>query len=167
MKVAIYSRERRESVVAKLLAPGAVGVQELARQEGISTATLYNWRRQSMRGGGPMQNDGGKNPDSWSAEEKFDAVVEAAALNEAELAEYCRRRGLYAEQVDRWRAVCRQANGPGGSGPARGGGRAEDRRRIRRLEKELDRKDKALSETAALLVLQKKLEAVWGKGEAG
>ena len=114
-----------------------------------------------------MQDGGGKSPDFWSPEAKFAAVVETSALNEAELAEYCRRRGLYAEQVERWRAVCRQANGPGGAAPARGGGRREDRRRIRQLEGELRRKDKALAETAALLVLRKKLNAIWGEEEAG
>ena len=39
----------------------------------------------------------------------------------------------------------------------------EDRRRIKELERELRRKDKALAETAALLVLSKKVSAIFNK----
>ena len=85
-----------------------------------------------------------------------------SALSEIELSEYCRRKGLYPEQVQQWRQACIL-----GQQSARALQQAEkaqskaDKKRIRQLEQELRRKDKALAEAAALLILQKKLDAYW------
>ena len=93
---------------------------------------------------------------------KFAVVLETAALSEIELSEYCRRKGLYPEQVQQWRQACIL-----GQQSARTLQQAEkaqakaDKKRIRQLEQELRRKDKALAEAAALLILQKKLDAYW------
>lgn len=93
-------------------------------------------------------------------------VVESAALSETARAEYCRKRGVYPEQLQSWRAVCEQANGDksrsSSSFPI---ARAGEQRRIRELERELRRKEKALAEAAALLVLRKKADAIWGRDE--
>jgi transposase-like protein len=86
------------------------------------------------------------------SEAKFAVVVETAALNEAELGEYCRKRGLYPEQVHAWRRVCEQAN-QGAGWPRRSEAVQADRQRILELERELRRKEQALAEAAALLVL--------------
>ena len=100
--------------------------------------------------------------DEWPAEAKFATVLETAALSEIELSEYCRRKGLYPEQVQQWRQACIL-----GQQSARTLQQAEkaqakaDKKRIRQLEQELRRKDKALAEAAALLILQKKLDAYW------
>ena len=93
-------------------------------------------------------------------------VIETAALNEEELAEYCRRKGLYVEQVMGWREAA--VAGAETQRPLSGAERQElqqERKKRRRLEKELRRKEKALAEAAALLVLQKKAQAIWGDGE--
>lgn len=108
----------------------------------------------------------GKNAERWSSEEKFAVVLEAASLNEAELAEYCRKKGLYVEQIAAWKGSCLQANAT--ADVAGKEGRAQhrqDKQRIRALERELRRKEKALAETAALLVLRKKAAAIWGENE--
>lgn len=93
-------------------------------------------------------------------------VLETAALNAAELAEYCRRKGLFAEQIATWRAACMSANA---SAPPQSRGQQtqskEDKKRIRQLEKDLQRKEKALAEAAALLILRKKAQAIWGDKE--
>ena len=91
-------------------------------------------------------------------------VVEAAALNEAERGEYCRQRGLYPEQLQAWRRACEQANADKTASRPKHGDAAAPRR-IRELERELRRKEKALAEAAALLVLRKKAQAIWGKDE--
>ena len=106
------------------------------------------------------------NPESWSGENKLAVVIETAALNEEELAEYCRRKGLYVEQISRWREAAiagAQTLRPLSAEERRE--RKQERKKTRKLEKELRRKDKALAETAALLVLQKKAQAIWGDGE--
>ena len=145
--------------------PENKAVSELARETGITEQTLYTWRRQLKNQGMPVPGDG-KNPEGWSSEDKFAVVLETAALNEAELAEYCRRKGLYVEQIAAWRKACQSANA-NASEQARNQHEQskEDKKRIRQLEKELHRKEKALAEAAALLVLRKKAQAIWGGKE--
>jgi transposase-like protein len=93
-------------------------------------------------------------------------VLEAAPLNAAELAEYCRRKGLYPEQISAWRAACRSANANATEQAREQRQQSkEDRKRIQQLEKELQRKEKALAEAAALLILRKKAQAIWGSNE--
>lgn len=160
--MARYSNERKAALLKKLLPPINMSVAELARQENISEATLYNWRNHAKDGGAPVPGDN-KLTDEWPAEAKFAVVLETATLCEIELSEYCRRKGLYPEQVQQWRQACIL-----GQQSARAQQQAEkaqakaDKKRIRQLEQELRRKDnKALAEAAALLILQKKLDAYW------
>ena len=159
------SPERREAILAKLMAPHNRTVAELAQEEGISEATLYNWRKQARDQGRLLPNQA-STPEGWSSAEKFNAVLETAALSETELAEYCRRRGLYVEQIRRWRSSCEQANDVSAKASAQ---QAEitkaERKRIKELERELRRKDAALAETAAILALRKKVQAIWGDEE--
>jgi len=160
-----YSPERKEAVLRKMLPPHNRRIAELAKEEGISEATLYNWRK-AARAEGRLLPDGGQSPEGWSAADKFAAVVETAALNEAELSAWCRERGLYPEQVRSWRRACAQANDWDRQQADRlRAERKADRERLKALERELKKKEKALAETAALLVLSKKAEAIWGDGE--
>src|SRR5690625_1979317 len=98
-----YSPERKEAVLSKLLPPYNLTVAELAREEGISPATLYNWRKQAKLEGRPVPGHTNKS-EQWSAEAKLATVIETATLSEAELSEYCRKKGLYPDQVHRWKA---------------------------------------------------------------
>ena len=94
--------------------------------------------------------------DARDSAEKFAIVIETAHLNAEELSAYCRRQGLYPEQIAVWRTACVQANAPV-CGQAERAQRRSDQQRIKHLEQEVGRKDKALAEAAALLMLQKKL----------
>ena len=106
-----YSAELKENLVAKMLPPHNVGVPQLVRETGIPRDTLYGWRRQAAGKGGARQPQ--RLPlGSWNSAEKFAAVVETASLNELELGEYCRRKGLFPEQIAAWRETCREANAP-------------------------------------------------------
>ena len=113
-----------------------------------------------------MLPDSDRGPEGWSAQEKFNTVAESAGMNEAELADYCRRKGLYPEQLARWRRACETANDWDREVNRRlKSEQKADRKRIRWLERELHRKEKALAEAAALMVLRKKVEAIWGEPE--
>ncbi len=161
-----YSDDRKEAVLRKMLPPHNRPLAELAAEEGISEATLYKWRREA-RDQGRLLPDGASGPADWSTADKFAAVVETAALNEAELGEYCRQRGLYPEQVQAWRTACEQANDWAAERARRS--QAEQsalRRQVRDLQRDLKHKEKALAETAALLVLSKKAAAIWGDEDA-
>lgn len=157
-----YPAERKEALLRRMMPPENKLVSELARETGITEQTLYTWRRQ-LKGQGVVVPGDGKNAEQWSSEDKFAVVLESATLNSAELAEYCRRKGLYGEQIAAWRKICGAANA--NAAQVAQGQRAQskdDQKRIRLLEKELHRKEKALAEVAALLVLRKKAQAIWG-----
>ena len=160
-----YSEERKASVMRKLLPPNNRSVPAVAREEGISEQTLYNWRQQIRDTGVPVPGSG-KQTDDWSAEAKFAAVVETASMNASELSEYCRSNGLYPEQIQRWREACVQgARSVGVQHKHVKQEARQDKKKIKQLERELRRKEKALAETAALLVLRKKLNALWDENE--
>jgi transposase-like protein len=160
-----YSPERKLAVLKRMLPPNNMPIGQLAKQEGIATSTLFSWRAEA-RNTGQLLPDANASPEGWSSRDKFAAVLEAAALNEADLAEYCRKRGLFPAQIAAWRIACEQANDWDRTSAARlGRATKEDRKRVKDLERELARKDRALAETAALLVLRKKASAIWGDGE--
>ena len=162
-----YSLERKEAVLKKMLPPNNRSIAELAEEEGISDATLYNWRQQA-RNEGRLMPDADNTPEGWTSRDKFAAVMETAAMSEAEIAEYCRQRGLYPEQLGAWRTACEQANdwSRASDKQLKDATRA-DRKKMRLLEKELARKEKALAEAAALLILRKKLDAMFEDPEEG
>jgi transposase-like protein len=158
-----YSREFKDSILTKLLPPNNVGVPQLAAQTGIPRDTLYGWRREAL--GQARRPPAASAPaGTLGSEEKFAVVMETATLNELELGAYCRGKGLFAEQISAWRATCAQANAPLASKAERAERRAEQAE-IGRLGRELQRKDRALAEAAALLVLQKKVRAIWEEPE--
>ena len=140
-------------------------VAELAEETGINPVTLYAWRKQARSAGVAVPGDG-KQSELWSSADKFRVVVESAGLNETELAEYCRRKGLYVEQIQAWRIACEQANASADSQTKVSREQSKQAtKRIKQLERELQRKESALAEAAALLILRKKADAIWGTGE--
>ena len=160
-----YPKERKEAVLRKMLPPNNKTIPAIAKEEGISEGTLFNWRK-AARSEGRLMPNGDTTPAGWCAADKFAAVVETASLNEAELSVYCRERGLYPEQIRQWQEACEQANDWDRNQNKRlKKARKADEKRIKDLERELGRKDKALAETAALLVLRKKAQAIWGDSE--
>ncbi|WP_335871355.1 transposase [Bacillus sp. 2205SS5-2] len=106
---------------------------------------------------------GGHGPEEWKREDKFLIVMETYSMNQAELAEYCRKKGLYKEQIEAWRDTCLQANGQETNQKKQLSHELkEEKKRAKTLEKDLQKKEKALAEAAALLLLRKKKQAIWG-----
>lgn len=156
-----YSKEFKASVLKRLEPPTNDTVQSLAEELNISRTTIYQWIR-------AKNNDSGTSGSvhKWSSKDKFHAVLETATLTQEELAAYCRRKGLYLEDVNTWREQCIKANMVNSKDPLKlEKDLQEEKRRTKELEKELRIKEKALAETAALLVLQKKAQAIWGDPE--
>jgi transposase-like protein len=161
-----YPEERRAAALAKLIPASNRTVAEVAAEEGVSTATIYNWRKQARDRGHCLPDLDADGPEGWTAKDKFAAVLETAAMNAHERAEYCRQRGLYPEQIMAWRASCEQANDWSAREEQRRSQDArESKKQIKALERELRRKNAALAETAALLTLSKKARAIWGEDE--
>ncbi len=152
-----------------MMPPNNVPVSQLVRDTGISDVTLYTWRKKAVSKGVPVPGDG-KNPDQWTPENKFAVIIETAALNKAEIAEYCRKKGLFSEQIQQWKGafINSASSQPDSQLKQRktlSNEQKKDKQIIKKLERELNRKDKALAETAALLVLAKKAREIWGAPE--
>jgi hypothetical protein len=142
-----------------MLGPGAVSAAELARETGIPQPTLSRWLRgaASLRlvtTKSEVSDDTAaaseKRPQDWSPKERMQFVLEADGLGDQELGELLRRRGVHREQLDAWRTALADAFAQPNASR-----RSPEGKRIRQLQREVARKDKALAETAALLVLQK------------
>ena len=101
----------------------------------------------------------------WTAASRLEAVVTTAAMNEADKSAWCRSHGAYPEDLAKWRASATNALAEPEELRASPQATRHDRKRIKELERALLRKDRALAETAALLVLSKKVQAIFNKGE--
>ncbi len=160
-----YSEEFKEAVIRKMMPPNSISVSKLCRETGVSDVTLYKWRKEYRKRGGIM-SVGGSKPDKWSAEDKLSVVIETASFNENQLSEYCRSKGLYPEQIEQWKTNA--LSGYQNSNQVikeKQRLQRDDKKKIKKLERELKRKEKALAEAAALLVLSKKYNAIWGIDE--
>ncbi len=160
-----YTAEQKQAVVARMMPPQNEAVAKINEETGITEATLYKWRKEA-RAAGSATPGNGQTSDKWSSHDKFLVVMETFSMNEAELAEYCRRKGLYREQIEAWKEVCLQANGQAFDQAKQLNGQLkEEKQRAKALEKDLQKKEKALAEAAALLLLRKKAQAIWGDDE--
>jgi putative transposase len=149
--------ERKEAILKKLLPPHNMTVAEVAKEEDISTKTLYNWRHQIKKSGKPVPGKT-SSAEAWSAETKLAVIIETTPLSESELSKYCRETGLLVELVKDWKVRCLTGFQTSKDQELVARKQAKtDKAEIKSLKKELRRKEKALAETAALLVLRKKL----------
>ena len=164
-----YTQSFKIQAVEKALSRDShTTLRSVAESLGIGFSTLGKWISQaknqefttaSAKELSSMTQD--KRPQDWTLEERLNMVVSCAVLSDDKLSEYCRTQGVYAHHVNQWKLDFSS-------------GKAQENRTIfnaeikalkqenKSLKKNLNRKDKALAETAALLVLQKKVNGLWG-----
>lgn len=166
--MALYSEGFRKRMVEKLVGPHAVSATTLSAEVGVPQSTLSRWLKEAgtvRPTMAPSDDDKTappppKRPQDWTAEEKWTLVIEAAAVPQADLGAVLRRKGIHEAQLVEWRAAAMA----GLQRPSRRERKAAnlEQAKIQQLERELQRKDKALAEAAALLILKKKARAIWG-----
>ena len=165
-----YSEAVKADVRRRMHPPHRQSVARISEELGIHVMTLYKWRK-AWRLQGEVVPASEKEPEGWNAADKFTVVLESSGLNATEISAYCRERGLFPEQVSRWRQAAQDANAKPVLTMAEQKEleklRAQDQREIKALKKELQRKEKALAEAAALLVLRKKWDAFCSEDEEG
>jgi len=155
-----YSEEFKNAMIEKLSRPDAMSATALAEEVGVPKGTLSRWLRECSRFGSMGEGMGKKKrPQNWTAEEKLEAVITYDGMDESERGLYLRSHGLYSVDIERWREEVLQALS---TKPKKGDPKDK---RIKDLESELRRKEKALAEAAALLVLKKKAQEIWGDDE--
>ena len=160
-----YSDSFKAQMVKKMVAPSGVSATTLAEKVGVSQPTLSRWKREALEAAGmktpptePPRVQ--KSPKDWTAEEKMRLLIAAAGLSEEALGALLRREGVHQVQIEEWYEAARSALVGGGPAPKKADAVAA--KRVKELEKELARKEKALAEVSALLVLKKKAQAIWG-----
>jgi len=158
-----YDKGLKETILSRLEPPSNEKVPEIAEEFGIPRSTIYQWVRATKKKDERFTK---LDKSKWSSEDKFQVVLETASLSEIELGEYCRRKGIYVEDVKAWRNHCAKANSPSAEDPQRLKEELKiEKEKSKQLASELRNKEKALAETAALLVLRKKAHAIWGDPE--
>ena len=148
-----YSESFKLEMVKKMLPPSSKSACALEKETGISQPTLSRWLRDARKLSGMSRRS-----KTWTAAEKLRVVLEASRLDDAKLGELLRREGLHEATLAQWRADAEAALAGGGRRRKPSG----EARRIKELERELRRMEKALAEVSALLVLKKKAAAIWG-----
>lgn len=155
--MARYGEAFRNRAVARLLPPESAQVGVVSQEIGVSVQTLERWREDAQSR--PARGR------AWTAGARLEAVITTAAMNEAAKSAWCREHGVFPADLDKWRASCTTALSDPEDVRASPQATRADRKRIKELERDLLRKDRALAETAALLVLSKKVAAIFNKGE--
>jgi transposase len=168
-----YTEMFKRKMVQKMTGPIAISATALSKQVDVPQSTLSKWLRKAGFDpffGFPNNTDDPlqmrppvthKRPNDWSPEEKLNAVLEAASLSDEQLGAFLRSKGLHETHLQQWRLQMLHGLGRK-SNINNSKSSASDTKQILALEKELRRKDKALAETAALLVLKKKVQQIWG-----
>ena len=158
-----YSETFKHQMVSRMSGPGGVSATALSEEVKVGQTTLSRWLRDATKIGGMSKAKKSKprRPQDWTAGEKLSAVKEASGLSEEQLGAFLRSKGLHEAQLEQWRKKAEEGAKAALSGQGDTKARRGSSLRIRELERELRRKDKALAETAALLILKKKLAALW------
>lgn len=156
-----YSEEFKQEAVKKLLTSKVEGLSDIARKIDVPPSTLFCWKQNYAN---KIVMKKANNTKSWTAEEKLEILIKTAAMSETELGEYLRANGFHSEDLKRFREEIIEKT--------KGRGRLETDLEVgklksenKKLEREIKRKDKALAEYGARVILLKKSHEIWGAGE--
>lgn len=164
-----YTKTFKIEAVKKAMSRGpGISICAIARSLGLKITTLHGWikamdskilREDSPTSGGV----GEKIPYNWSAPERLQAIVDTGQLSVEEVSEYCRKKGIFPHHIEQWKADFIKPK----TNPDNDNHLKALKKEVNRLNSELNRKEKALAEAAALLILKKKAQALWGDSEGG
>jgi len=152
-----YSEAFIEQALVKVYSRGDRTVRSVAEDMNVSFHTVKNWMKRKVVGKQSVVATKEKRPQDWSADEQLVALHETHGLSGEPLHAWCREKGLFAHHLTCWKtAFC--ANGKAAPGTREIRALKDENEKLKR---ELVRKEKALAEAAALLILQKKFRALW------
>ena len=161
----LHTIEFREQALIKVRERGTRSVQEVANDLHMAVGTLRKWLSKSNQARSEVSELAVRLPDdlpaqSWGAAQRLQALLETHAMSQTQLHAWCREKGLFEHQLKAWRdAFC---TAPASDSRETKAALRELQTKHEGLQRELRRKEKALAEAAALLVLQKKFQALLG-----
>jgi len=156
-----YNESFRQQALEKVYTRGNRSVQSVAEDLDMSKGTLRNWMKADQNDSLARSGQRSRRPKDWSLAERLQLLKESHGLDEEALNAFCREQGVFRHHLEQWQAAFVA------------GGAEDTREELRALKdtnkaltSELNRKEKALAEAAALLVLQKKYQALWEEKDA-
>ena len=159
----VYPITMKEAVIKKVMMSSKPH-HEIAKEAGIGLSTLTYWLKNYKKEETTTLIKKEKRPQDWTAEERVNALMETGNLAEKDRVSWCRTKGLFIHHLDHWKKDILSLLTPKGN-PINSNKTKALRKEISLLKKDLSRKNKALAETAALLVLKKKANLIWGEAE--
>ncbi len=160
------SAEAKEAIVLKALNRGSESIASIATTNNVGASSLHKWRKR-YREGLPFstKTHSANQKNVLRRADKFQHILSAHGLDEVSLGAYCRQHGLYSHQLTEWKKQLMKDDSKMINQQQQADVKAlkEDNKR---LQRELNRKDKALAEASALLIMKKKADLIWGVGEA-
>lgn len=156
-----YSIELKDKIIKQMIPPQNFTIKELSEKYNISKHTLYKWKKTATQTGTVIQNSSQNH--KYSNEAKLNIIIETANLNQHQLSEYCRTKGIYIDDIATWKKQFISGS-PESEEQAKKELKSKDDE-LKAVKKDLNRKEKALAEAAALLVLRKKVQAIWNSDE--
>ena len=160
----IYPAEIKARILSKVLAPNAPSVVELAKEFNIPYQTLYAWKCAMLNKKTVKHVSEPQRPQDKSAQEKLQAVIDTIGKTESEKGGYCRQHGIYTNHLEEWKNQALESLGNANTKKHK----SEHLliiNEVKQLKRDLHRKDKALAEVSALLILKKKADLIWGDSE--
>ena len=156
-----YNESFRQQALEKVYTRGNGTIQTVADDLNISKGTLRNWMKADQNNSPARPGQRSRRPHDWNLAERLQILMESHGLDEEALNAFCREKGIFRHHLEQWQAAFTAA------------GAEDTREELRELKdtnkaliRELNRKEKALAEAAALLVLQKKYRALWEEKDA-
>jgi transposase-like protein len=148
-----FSVAFKQKMVQRLTGRNAVSALQLSQETGVTQQSLSRWLQEARSL--PVMADQPKPLRNWSVEQKARVLADASQLDGEELTAFLEREGVKRAEYEQWRLALDEG----------GAASTSTSKRIRQLERELARKEKALAEAAALLILKKKVDILFGEDE--
>lgn len=153
-----------KKVVLKKVLEGNKLRHEIAKEFGVGKSTITKWLKEYKLNGSVNLNSKEKRPSDWTMEERMSALIETGSMSVEARTVWCRKKGIFIHNLDQWKKDA--ISGMSSSSTRK---QTDEVKKLKQenksLKKDLNRKEKALAETAALLVLKKKVQEIWGEPE--
>lgn len=156
---------KKQAVEKAVTRSGKMTIGHVAKDLGVGYSTLQKWIRQSDISGGVSNPPTNQRPSEWTAKQRLEAVQATFHMTETEVSAYCRCHGIYSHHISEWQKEFESMASPQEQLKAEREEKRQLKAENKALQKELRRKEKALAEASALLILQKKAQAIWGDPE--
>ena len=151
-----YTESFRQQALEKVYTRGSSTINAVAEDLNMSYGTLRNWMKADRNRLPTKDGLQSKRPQDWSLAERLQILMESHGLDEEALNAWCREKGIFRHHLEQWQAAFTASSAVDSRSQLR-----ELKEQNKALTRELNRKEKALAEAAALLVLQKKYQALW------